>query len=89
MRTKQYFTIYFNDLSNEKQMEILEAIKKGFRESVTKAEMMEICGADPYDHDQPDFDRFEDILLRVDDQAQNAWCELEVVIDLAKKGKTI
>lgn len=89
MRTTNYFTIRFNDLSNEKQMEILEALKKGFRENTTKMELMEICGADPYDHDQPDTDRFEDILLRVDDQAQNAWCELEVVIDLEKKGKTI
>ena len=87
MRTKRYFTIYFNDLSNEKQMDILESLKNGFKETLTKEEVLELCGSDPFDIDRPNTDTMEDVLLRVDEQAERSWCEMEFVIDLTKKGQ--
>lgn len=86
MRTKRYFTIYFNDLSNEKQMEILESLKNELKDITTKEEVLELVGSDPFDIDRPNVDAFEDVLLRVDEQAERSWCEMEFVIDLTKKG---
>jgi hypothetical protein len=84
MNIKRFFVIAFNDLKDEKQADIIKSLKQDFRETLTKQEVMELCGADPFDLDRADVDRMDEILDRVGTQAQWAWCELPVFIDLRK-----
>lgn len=85
----QYFIIRFNDLGNEKLMSIKELMKKALRETMTCTELMEVLGADKFDLDKPDVDRFDDwFVSRIEPQLERAWCEMEVSINLYE-GKKI
>lgn len=78
MRTTNYFTITFNDLSIQKQLEIAEDLKKEIRETITVKEVIEILT------DNPEINSFEDLLLQVDDQLKDTWFKLGTVVSLGK-----
>ena len=70
MKNKYHFVITFNDLKDEKQMEIRDALEGGF-------EFTDL----PVEEQVDDVDFVQDrISCLVDEACQAAWCEMEVII---------
>lgn len=81
---RYHYIIKFNDLSNEKQLEIQRDLEdKISNDKEAQEYLFEVCGSDPFDLDKPDTDRILDhtqgCIWRALDKA---WTELEVEVHL-------
>lgn len=84
MKEKRNFIIRWNDLSYEKQQDIIKSILDNLEiDTETHEYLAEMCGSDPFDFGRVNGDAVMDYVNRCVDRAcEKSWVDWEVEVEI-------